>query len=156
MLYSLVSVLHKVYIQALENIQKKFVKHSSFILNGVYSSNSQYLNNISRYNLITLYNRRVYHSIVYLYKVINNLTLDPDTLEKVCILVPNLKTRSNRTFYLPILRKNYVMRSPTFTMMINYNNLQQHCDIFGDTFQTFVRNLKHALHEVSNSIDIFY
>lgn len=143
------------YIQALENIQKKFIKHSNFILNGVYGSNSEYLLNLTRYNLMTLYNRRVYYSIIYLYKIINNLTYDSDTLEKISIGVPNLQTRFNRTFYLPILRKNYVMRSPIYTMMSNYNNFQQYCDIFGDHFQSFVKKIKSRLYEVSNNIDIY-
>lgn len=142
------------YIQAIENVQKKFIKYSNYILFGFYGSNDDYLNNLEQYNMTTLYNRRKYFSIIYLYKLMNNLTVDILLLSKVNISVPCLKTRSYKTFHYDTPRTNYQGRSPLTIMYTNYNSMQDACDIFGDSLNCFSNKLKNKLGRVHQHVDI--
>lgn len=138
------------FIHMVERVQMKFIKFANFILVNQFTSNSNYLQNLTSFNLMSLYNRRVFFSVLYLYKIINNLSCDKYTLSKLLICVPNIKTRHNsNTFTFPTPTKNYVMRSPIYTMIKNYNSLHNSCDIFGDTLSIFITKLKYSLNNIA-------
>lgn len=142
------------YIHMAENIQIKFVKIANFILTKQITSSSDYLQNLAAFNLLSLYNRRIYFSILYLYKILNNLFCDNFTLNKLDICVPTTKTRhiNNKTFSFPTATRNYELRSPIYTMSKYYNMLQHSCDIFGDTLNIFIRKLKNSLSNNNMSV----
>lgn len=130
------------YIQAIENIQKKFIKHCGFILTGLYPSNSDYLPNLKHYNLLSLANRRVLYSICYLYKVVNSKSPDEWLLGSLKFCVPVQKTRFYKTFLFNTSKQNYLANSPINMMCTNFNLHQDCCDIFSDSFYRFKLNIK--------------
>lgn len=125
------------YIQAVENIQKKFIKHCEFILTGHFPSNNEYLSNLKRNNMLSLANRRVLSSVIYLYKIINSKITDEWLLSSIKFCVPRLSTRTNRTFTFVTPRQNYLFNSPVYTMCTNFNLHQNCCDIFDDSLSRF-------------------
>lgn len=139
------------YIQMLENVQKKFIKHINFILQ---TSNSAYLDHLSNYNLMTLNNRRTYFDIVYLYKLLHNLSYDVTTLNKIIVNVPDERTRFQRTFSYITPTRNYELKSPPVRIAKIYNSLQRYLDIFSDTYGMFTKKLKNKLLNMQNEIEI--
>lgn len=129
------------YIQAIENIQKRFIRLSDIILHRIHVSN--YPSNLTNLNMMSIFNRRKYSNLIYLYKILNGHVFDSTTLLHISLQVPShTRNRNNRTFYVPCCRTNYQYSSPLRTMFLNYNEHQHQLDIFGDSLTKFKRRTK--------------
>lgn len=129
------------YINNIESIQRRFVKYLCFIEDGNYPTigYSQSIM-LERFDMSNLENRRIIHSIVFLYKIIHSIFDCPSILEQLHFRVPRIESRNRETFYLSTPRTNLLKLSPIHFMCKNYNSLQNELDIFNCSLAS-IRNL---------------
>lgn len=122
---------YQVHVHSIENIQRKFLKYVSFRLDGVYPPiGIPHQELLSRYNVLSLNDRRVMHSLIFLFKIVHNKLDCPTILDQLHFNIPTVATRHSNTFYLPTPRTNLLLFSPLFNMCSNYHRIQDTCDIF--------------------------
>ena len=88
---------------------------------------------LNRYEIHDLESRRMYYSIVFLYKILNNVIDCTELCSYVKLHIPTIHTRSNNSFYLSMPRKNLLKSSPLHIMCSNYAYIQDDVDIFCTT-----------------------
>lgn len=122
---------YAIHINNVENIQRRFVKYLCFIEDGIYPITG-YPQNVmlERFHMSNLENRRIIHSIIFLYKIMHNMFDCPRILEQLMFRIPRITSRNCETFYLPTPRTNLLKSSPLYFMCKNYNLLQDQLDIF--------------------------
>ena len=125
------SPAYAIHIINVENIQRRFVKYLCFIEDGIYPITG-YPQNVmlQRFHMFNLENRRIIHSIIFLYKIMHNMFDCPHILEQLNFHIPRIASRNCETFYLPTPRTNLLKFSPLYFMCKNYNLLQDQLDIF--------------------------
>lgn len=129
------------YINNIENIQRRLVKYLCFVEDGNYPTIG-YPQSImlERFHISSLQNRRMAHSVVFLYKIIHNIFDCSSILEQLCFRVPRIESRNRETFYLVTPRTNLLKASPIYVMCKNYNSLQNELDIFNCSLAS-IKNL---------------
>ena len=130
---------YNTHIDALESVQRRFVKLLWFKSDGVYPEvgfPQQEL--LARFSINSLVTRREYFSLVFLYNIIHNNIHCQDILSQLNFRVPNLNSRSSQTFYLGIPHSNVLKFSPLHTMCNNYN---KSCGLF-DIFHSSINDIK--------------
>ena len=124
---------YNIHIDNLERIQRTFLKDLSLKCDGVYPPQGfSHEHLLNRFNYISLKDRRDHHSLIVLYKILNNLIDCPDLLCKFNFNVPRLTSRQTFVFYLSTPRTNIIKLSPVFSMCDKYNRccLELECDFF--------------------------
>lgn len=122
---------YQIYCHSVESIQRKFLKFVSFKMDHVYPAVGT-PNNVllSRFNVLSLEERRKLQSLLFLHKIINNTIDCSDILEQLNFHVPSTSIRQNLTFYLPTPRTNLLKFSPLYFMCKSYHSVQSILDIF--------------------------
>jgi hypothetical protein len=132
---------YKNNIQRLETIQKRFVKRMAY-LSGNYYNIGSYLKRLEYFKITSLEIRRHHLSLIFLYKIINNLIDCPSILEQLNIRVPRVQARlHNYTPFLTTVSKNrYGSNVPLSYMQTLYNYVYHSVDaidIFSNRIGTF-------------------
>lgn len=128
---------YNIYNNNLENVQRRFLKYVSFRMDGVYPAvgvPEQQL--LERFSFLSLKDRRKQHSLVFLFKIVNNQLDCSDILNQINFHIPRLEARNTLMFYLPTPRTNLLKFSPLYLMCENYNSLQNSLDIFNCKIST--------------------
>ena len=120
----------QIHIQALEKIQRRFLKFVSFKLDGVYPPRGIPQNVLlERFGLIDLDRRRTNASLCFLKKIFNHQIDCPQLLSQLYISIPrpSFRPENYQFFYLPTPRIDIQKNSPLYRMCANYN---EHNDSF--------------------------
>lgn len=119
--------LHKLL---LERVQRKFLKFLYFKSHGVYPVQGyEDALLLEEFQMSSLENRRICHSLVFLHKLVNGVVDCPSLLQFVEFYVPQA-TRLDHVFRCPQPRTNVMLKSPVYVMMSNWNQIASVCDIF--------------------------
>lgn len=122
---------YNVHIDNLERTQRRFLKHASYKIDGVYPAigypQSELL---SRYSLYSLEDRRKSSYLVFLYRLIHNATDCAQILSMLNFYVHRTASRQLELFFLPTPRTNVRKYSPLYNMCNIYNDRQGDVDIF--------------------------
>nr|CAH7756779.1 unnamed protein product [Callosobruchus chinensis] len=117
--------------ESIEKLQKRFLKYLSFREDGIYPAvGTPYAELLLRHNFVSLDNRRKVHSLVFLFKLLNNSHDCPELLERLNFNCPKFSTRNAYTFYLNVPRTNLLLHSPMYSMCKCCNDMQERVDIF--------------------------
>ena len=118
------SPLYMIHKQRIEYVQRRFLKHLAFRLDGVYPARGyDHLALLRRFRVLSLADRRIYASLVFLYKLINYNIDCPDLLQRIRFHIPAREVRRTTYFYLPYYRTNADRKSPLYQACDSYNNL---------------------------------
>lgn len=115
----------------IERIQRKFLKYLNFKVDGIYPPTGfdhQLL--LDKFKTLSFENRRSMHSVIFLFKVINNAFDCPEILQQINFNVPRIESRSSKTFYLETPHTRLLQSSPLYRMCMNYESVQDRLDIF--------------------------
>lgn len=112
---SIWSPQYQVHINAIESIQRKFLRHLAFKQRRPIE-NHDYSEIMSANNIMTLEKRRDMIDLTYFYKILNNQINCPDLLNQVNIRVSARRTRFLDPFETPSARKDLGMHSPFVRM----------------------------------------
>lgn len=131
---------YECHIKRLESVQHKFLKHLSYRNNFVITDHD-YTEAQSRFNILSLENRRKMNDMSFLYKVLNGIFLAPSILQFISLKVPERRLRSRETFAISFRRLNVTRNSPVCRFLTTFNNE------FGDTdpFFTSLSQFKGVL-----------
>ena len=117
--------------QALERIQRSFIRSATYILDGTYPArDTPHVALIQSFDLQPLHQRRSIYAVLLLFKILNCYIDCPFLLCKVPFLVPRLSSRDNNTFYIRTPKSNSLVKSPLHFMLSSYNILESHIDLF--------------------------
>lgn len=122
---------YNTHISSLEKVQRRFFKSSIFILEGTYpvrgTPQELFLN---KFEISSLIRRRIMHSIIFLYKIINNKINCACLTSLLRFRIPRINSRTNNVLMLPTSRTNILETSPLHQMCLNYNSIEDSLDIF--------------------------
>lgn len=132
------------YVEALEMVQKKFLRALHFRCS---RGRLSYLQLLERYKLLTLTQRRKQLEAMLLYDLCHNRYDCSAIINKVCYRVPIRAHRRNPcpTFATPRCRTNAGKRSPLFRLLHSFNNLFNTIDIVATGPSAFKRKIVEAL-----------
>ena len=122
---------YNIHIASLEKVQRRFFKSSIFILEGTYpirGTPQELL--LNKFEMSSLVRRRVMHSVIFLYKIINNKINCAYLTSFLKYRIPRLNSRTNNVLMLPTSRTNILETSPMYQMCLNYNSIEASLDIF--------------------------
>lgn len=123
--------LYNKYVEAIERVQKKFLRAMNYRCNKTYLSYPQLL---TRFNMTTLESRRKYLSATTLYKIVSNMFDCIDLVRCICYVVPRTvhkrQARAGRFFAVASCRTNAGLRVPIRRMADIYNDNFIEIDIF--------------------------
>ena len=132
---------HQKYIDAIERVQKRFLRYLYFRTSGVYP---HYINHpvrsnelLSIFNMISLEKRRKISDCVFVFKLINNHYESSALLEKIEFRI-NLKNVRNLTMLL--VRGSLTV--PLYRMINELNLIPVHINMFSCTLTKFINELK--------------
>ena len=133
---------HK-YIDALESIQKKFLKVMYY---KCYRNTLQYNKLLEKYNLLTLKNRRVLLESMFLYNLCHNQYDCVELHNKLSYKVPHRTHCRNapQLFYINSCRTNAGKRSPLCRITNMYNTILNSIDMFAHSHDAY----KKYIHEI--------
>lgn len=122
--------LYATHIDLIEKVQRRFLKSVVYFMDGSYPPRGIPQNHLlQRFSICSLKDRRITHSLLLLYKIINNFTKCPCLLEQIKFLAPRLSSRKCNLFYLKTPRTNILKASPLQVMCNNYNTFAETFDI---------------------------
>lgn len=105
--------IYQCYKDRIEHIQRKFLKCLSFKCDGIYpprGHDHQAL--LNRFTFLSLENRRIYASQMFLFKLVNALIDCPDLLAQIRFYAPQYYSRQQPVFYIPAVNTNFESRNP--------------------------------------------
>lgn len=121
---------YEVHITSLENIQRKFLKASAFMMTGSYPDRGTPQQDLLRqFNMQSLRARRDMHSVVFLHKIIGGDIDCPELLYRIGFRIPRPNSRSTQLLHLPYARTHVLASSPLHHMFLTYADIETHCDI---------------------------
>lgn len=122
---------YNLYITGLENVQRRFFKSASYILDNVYplrhTPQEQFYR---RFGACSLAQRRKMHSVIFLFKVINNYYTSSHILEMINFRIPRLSSRDRSVFYSVPHRTNVYTFSPLQQLILSYSLVEDKVDLF--------------------------
>lgn len=131
------------YIQSLEKLQLKFLKHLHFRHSRCFI---EYQESCDHYNIMPLNSRRTLIDMSFLHGIINS---DIDCVELaskiLCFCVPKLRTRHTTLFATSCKRTNYARNSLVNRLHRSYNKELNMIDIFRYGRAAFRRELVRVL-----------
>lgn len=128
------------HIGDIESVLRKFLKFLSYRADGEYPviGYPQELL-LQRFGIPSLERRRQYHSVVFLYKIVNSI-MDCDSISRRLVFnTPRSGARYPIAFYLPLAHTRAQQSSPLYCMCRNYC-LVQHCVDIIDTCCTQLKS----------------
>ena len=115
-------------INKIERVQKRFLRVLAYKSNRTDVSLEQLA---SDFNIVSLKNRRTFHDVSWLYKLLNSQIICPELLNQIPLNVPQTNTRVSKTFYIPTYRNNYSQFAPINRMLRSGNSINNF-DFFHD------------------------
>lgn len=121
-----------VYKQALERVQRKFLKYLHFRRHNSYPSRG-YSNDLllGEFGVDSLERRRILASLVFFVRLVNRQIDCPGLLSQVSFRTSRPGSRHVVAFWCPQARTNVMLKSPIFTMTSHFNRVCNEFDIFG-------------------------
>lgn len=106
----------------IERVQKRFLKYLNFKATGTYNDPSiNYDNLLSKFNVVSLFQRRKKCSGLFMVKLIDGSIDSPQLLSQVQFNIPRISSRNSNTFFVPTAKTNILLRSPIIHMCTNAN-----------------------------------
>lgn len=106
---------YNIYINEIEKVQRRFLKFLSFKVDKSYPPRGISQESLlARFNYNSLSNRRSCSSMLFLFKILNNVFDCPEFLNYIKFHVPTRFTRARSLFYLPAPRTNTLKFSPLY------------------------------------------
>jgi hypothetical protein len=130
------------YIDRIEAVQRRFVRHLSF-LGGRYFDD--YGDAIGFHGMTSLEDRRTQADMIYLFKIINGDVDSSKLLGDIFFHCPSRNTRTNYLFKLPPCRTNYLQSSFLQRSCSLYNTFFGSLDIFSLNRHQFRRGVGNLL-----------
>jgi hypothetical protein len=122
-------IYNKYNIQ-LENVQRRFVKFLAFKNDGIYPPRGVPQDALlKRFLIPSLFNRRNYILIQFLFKVCRSFIDCPTLLEQVNFHCPSRAVRVSYVFYLPTPTTNFLLKAPLFQAMNIFNTTCNDIDV---------------------------
>lgn len=121
------------YINRVEAIQKKFIRHLCFRIKEPYSS-TNYLKKCKKHHLLPLEKRREIGDLVFLLKIASNAIDCPNLLSELYIRPPKKTLRNNALIHLPLATAKYRQNTFLWRACRNFNYLSEDLDL--DLFNT--------------------
>lgn len=125
-------------IEAIERIQRKFIKHLNF---RTYFESPDYKESCKHYKIQTCGQRRQIADMLVLYDIINAKIDSPNLLSKIKLVAPPKRTRHTSLLRVPFKRKNYSQNSAITRMTRTYNKHYSDIDLFRYSKKTFKRHI---------------
>ncbi|KAH0818266.1 hypothetical protein GEV33_004525 [Tenebrio molitor] len=125
------SPIYDVHSSLLERVQRRFLKNVVFMLNGAYPPRGcpQGLL-LGEVGLQSLLDRRMEHSVIFLFKLFRGLQECPYVLERISLRVSRSGSRVRSVFYIGQRHTDIGLKSPVTRMLRNYQSVEAHIDIF--------------------------
>lgn len=124
------SPIYEVHINALELVQRRFLKLMVYRSDGVYPAvGTPQVNLLNRFCMDSLLVRRTICCLTFLWNLLNNFIDCPQILYTLSFLTPRLSCRSHDFFYIAPPRTNIRMNSPIIRMCTTYNSVHHSVDI---------------------------
>jgi hypothetical protein len=125
------SPIYDVHSSLLERVQRRFLKNVVFMLNGAYPPRGcpQGLL-LGEVGLQSLLDRRMEHSVIFLFKLFRGLQECPHVLERISLRVGRSGSRVRSVFYIGQRHTDIGLKSPVTRMLRNYQSVEAHIDIF--------------------------
>jgi hypothetical protein len=125
------SPIYDVHSSLLERVQRRFLKNVVFMLNGAYPPRGcpQGLL-LGEVGLQSLLDRRMEHSVIFLFKLFRGLQECPHVLERISLRVSRSGSRVRSVFYIGQRHTDIGLKSPVTRMLRNYQSVEAHIDIF--------------------------
>lgn len=140
-----------IYINLLEVTQKN-LKYLLYKETHLYDYFAHYNDLLTRYDCESLELRRAYACMIYIFKLLNNLSDNPKFLSILPINVPNRIGRNYHLFYLPLYRTNMYLSSLLVRLCILGNLAHSKFDLFAHSLSKFKNNIKSlTLNEIRDS-----
>lgn len=135
------SPFYAAHINALEQVQRRFLKYLSLKTDGVYPQiGCCHSSLLQKHSLDSLEVRRTNSELKLLYKLLHNEIDSPDVLSQINFLVPR-SSRYSFTFYVASSRTNVSKYSPLKRMQDAYNLYQCNFDIFSCSLVSVVSSV---------------
>ncbi|KAJ3622499.1 hypothetical protein MTP99_003005 [Tenebrio molitor] len=80
--------------------------------------------------LQSLLDRRMEHSVIFLFKLFRGLQECPHVLERISLRVSRSGSRVRSVFYIGQRHTDIGLKSPVTRMLRNYQSVEAHIDIF--------------------------
>lgn len=128
------------YQNALESIQKRFLRFLFYKYFNIYTYEVPYGELLGFFGFRSLDSRRKLMDLVFLYKLVRGRVDDSTSLAALSYRVPTFNSRSRLLFSLPYSRTTAHASSPLCRVMRSYNllvGMGSDLDIFHDTLRTF-------------------
>ena len=138
------SPFYNKHTDAIEAVQKKFVKYMYYKRYNTYPKNEfNYNNCLIEFGVLSLDERRKIHSCLYLYKIINSMIDDSIILSNLNFYVPRSRTKFKLTYSTP--KTNYEFQSPIIQMCINFNKLVSVIDDLDPFYNNIIKFKKNLV-----------
>lgn len=138
--------------KSIETIQIRFLRALEFKLTKIYPKFTHKKDLLRKYGFITLETRRDIISVLFLYRIMNNLVDCPELLGKIGIKVPKVNVRLRNEFFAEENFKNVYSRMSIVPRMVSlYNKILLHSDIdiFNTTFGKFKADIQQIMVEIT-------
>ncbi|KAG6464267.1 hypothetical protein O3G_MSEX014401 [Manduca sexta] len=132
---------YNTYINRIESIQKKFVRHLNFVCKKA-STAASYENICQTYGLITLKERRQVLDMGFLYDVIRSRLDCPEIVELISLATPKRRTRHTPLLRVPPHNTNYGKNSVFARLPNTYNEHFSCIDPFVGSKHSFLCHVK--------------
>lgn len=136
--------LYAIHKNRIERIQTKFLKYLNYrsylTLDNPYSINIHHSHNIT-----TLADRRTYHDLVFLHKILNNKLNCMDLVQLIHFRTPSKTTRQSTLFHISRCNSNYSQNSFLNRVCRVYDDRYASIDIFAESNNGFRNLLKRAI-----------
>lgn len=128
------------HIENLEQIQRRFLKFAAFRIDGTYPAiGFPQAELLSRFSISSLSDRRKVSYLIFLYKIIHNVTDCTQILSMLNFFAHRSVSRQPNLFYHSTPRTNLRKYSPLYTMCNLYNEVQFLTDIFSCSIASLKR-----------------
>lgn len=136
------------YSQRIESVQRSFTRYLAFHSPG-FSHRATYNLRLKHFEIMSLGNRRVLFSVLFLKKIICGIVDCSHLLQSLYINIPYNYPRypSTKSFYIPISRTNLLKNSPLLRICDEYNRaiVSTDIDIFHDSCLAIKKKLSTYL-----------
>jgi hypothetical protein len=140
------SPIYDVHFSLLERVQRRFLKNAVFTLNGAYPHRGCAQNLLlGEVGLQSLLDRRMEHSVIFLFKLFRRLHEYALVLERISLRVSRSGSRARGAFYIGQRHTDIGLKSPVTRMLRNYQSVEAHIDIFCCTISQMKIILLHLL-----------
>jgi hypothetical protein len=130
---------YKIYVECIERIQNKFIKHLKFKCDKDTKPRS----------IPSLVSRRMEKDQVFLYKILNGCIDSPFLLENIFLKCPRLNSRHRPMFNIPSMSTNYTRNTFLLRSCYKYNSNLSSLDIFNSKLRAYKRAVAEKLSSIT-------